>query len=214
MSCLLVTPNEDLLFNEAMIQTRTLRFHKLSKLLKQKTRELMAKFSGFFRKSNEGWNYDTTVIEDIIIAPPIWLGSVKTLANTTTSIRKMDWSIEVYDTSKLEYPVIEKQCNPCEEVCDCDEDEDESWDYREGCRCTDCLQYEEKYCGKKECLDDDCDCDDYRESEYSFAVSEPIPEQLQSSIRRRRGKLSAIKEECKPSEPKKWYEERAIILPF
>ena len=58
----LITPTDDAMFEEAMRQTKTLRFHKLSKLLKQKTRDLMAKVSGFFKKVKE-WFKDPTAEE-------------------------------------------------------------------------------------------------------------------------------------------------------
>ena len=45
----LSTPPKEEVFAEAMTQTKTLRFHRLSKLLKEKTRDFLAKVSGFFK---------------------------------------------------------------------------------------------------------------------------------------------------------------------
>ena len=181
MSCLLVTPNEDLLFNEAMIQTRTLRFHKLSKLLKQRTRELMAKFSGFFRKSNEE-TLTAKIVDDFIMG----------LNSGTSNTRPNSWVC-------IGPPVTQMEPIPYKEIPFDDDCEGEY--YEEGCECEECCNYRE---------DNDLG---YTECEYAYTVSEPIPEQLRVSSRRR-GRSSAIKEEGKPSEPKKWYEKGAIVLPF
>ena len=194
MSCLLVTPNEELLFNKAISQTRTLRFHKLSKLLKNKSRELMAKFLGFFRKSNEE-DLTMKTVDDFIAG-----------LNTTTS-RPNTWPC---------YPIVSSKCNPCEEMLDEDDwnyDADcEGESFDDGCCCEGCQRYREECCNDKK--------KEYIESEYSIRVEceskEWYPNDNETIVasRRRRGKLSVIKEECKPSEPKKWYEKGAIVLPF
>ena len=189
MGCLLVTPKEELLFNKAISQTRTLRFHKLSKLLKNKFRGLMAKFLEFFRKKDLTGKSLFVQLEEYNSLIYGLGTSTNTMLNSTASIRKIDWSTET--TKKA-----------CEEVeCECADDYKEEY-YDEDCDCEDCCAYRE---------DNNLE---YEESEYSVIISEPIPKQLQEVSSRRRGRSSAIKEEGKPSEPKKWYEKGAIVLPF
>ena len=110
----LITPNkkEKEVFAKAIKQTKTLRFHRLSKLLKEKTRGFLAKVSGFFKKKKE---------LDIVLSSPFnWLKQYQQqvdMGKSLTTLAKQSNAI----CEEIEEIYEEQECEPkCEEYTDYD----------------------------------------------------------------------------------------------